>query len=130
MSKAGFSFDTRSIIAFIEALKRRSHGSIINAGQQSADKMVQYAKENARWTDRTGNARRTIAPVNLFGEPDSKQANYYYIGVCGNMPYSVSLELGHSGKYAILQPTVDKFAYKITDEIRNAISRQEGVEVH
>ena len=87
--------------------------------------MVNSAKQNAPWTDRTGNARRTIFGLNAFGNETIGDESVYYIGVCGSMPYSVSLEKGHGGKYAILEPTVRAYAPSLIEDIRNVISRSE-----
>lgn len=129
MAQIKLSFDNTHLVAFLLALRQRSHESILSAGRQFADSMEQYAKQNAPWTDRTGNARRTLAGVNTFGAEGGEDETAYYIGVCGNMPYSPELELGHRQRYAILRPTVQEFAPGLLEEMRNVISRQEGINV-
>lgn len=129
MAGIPFYFDNAHIVAFLMALRQRSHESILSAGQQFADSMEQYAKQNAPWTDRTGNARRTLAGINTFGEEGGEDETAYYIGVCGNMPYSPELEIGHGQRYAILRPTLQEFGPGLLEEIRNVISRQEGINV-
>jgi hypothetical protein len=62
-------------------------------------KMTGYAQDNAPWTDRTGDARRSIDYRNLSTK--EKLAFYLYIGVT----YGIYLELSNGGKYRILQPT-------------------------
>lgn len=80
-----------------------------------AFEMQSYAKENAPWTDRTGRARRTLTG---FCE---RSQNDFKIGVMGMMPYSPRLELGFSGKYAILTPTLDKYAFEIYTSVSEVI---------
>lgn len=90
--------------------------------------METYAKKNANWIDRTGNARQTIK-----GGFKWIDANKCAIYIAGNMDYSpylelahasgsdekgvgmevgtsfAQLELGNEGRYAILRPTIRKF---------------------
>lgn len=58
-----------------------------------------YAKSNAPWTDRTGDARRSISSVD---DSNSNTIRYYItIGV----DYGIWLEIANQGKYRILVPT-------------------------
>ena len=111
----------------LDLIFTRTHESIISGGEQIAEEMKQYAKKNAPWTDRTGNARRTLDSVNKFGWENTSEENIYFIGVCGNMPYSPDLELKYKKKYAILGPTVKEYSDDMLENIRNVISRQEGI---
>lgn len=69
--------------------------------------MVNYAKTNAIWTDRSGNARRSIAKEDL-SEGDTVLF-YLTIGV----DYGIWLEVANDGKYKILQPTMTIYEPKI-----------------
>lgn len=84
---------------------QRAHAEILQAvescGQTAVGNMEHYAKEHRPWTDRTGNARRT-----LEGRLEHSGAQYH-LAVVGHMPYSVYLELGFGQRYAILYPTVN-----------------------
>lgn len=59
-----------------------------------------YAKTNAKWTDRTSNARN-----GLFARAERDRPNYRII-VGHAVPYGIWLETRWSGRYAILEPTV------------------------
>lgn len=65
-------------------------------------KLEAEAKSNAKWEDRTGNARQTIKGFGLVEGGD------YSIVLRGGMEYSVWLELARGKKYAILFPTIQK----------------------
>ena len=82
----------------------RAVSALDGAGRSAAADMEAYAKSNRPWTDRTGNARRTLEGV------AGRQGNRFSVGVEGHMPYSVFLELGFGGRYSILAPTVRHFA--------------------
>ena len=59
------------------------------------------AKRSAPWTDRTGNARRSITGVMLPATTDVISAALF-IG----MSYGVNLELSYQGRYRIIWPTI------------------------
>lgn len=103
-------------------------------------KMGGYAKDNAPWTDRTGNARQSIDGG--FKWDGDKCMSY----VSGNMDYSPYLELAHAnkngddipvettpsfaklelakeGKYAILRPTVRKFVPNFISGMNNLLGK-------
>lgn len=71
-----------------------------------------YAKEKAPWTDRTGDARRSITYADLSDEQTLRF--YLYIG----MWYGVFLELANQGKYRILLPTFTIFENEIYKDLR------------
>lgn len=104
-------------------------------------KMEGYAKANAPWTDRTGNARQTMQGGFKWNDGD-KCAAY----ISGNMEYSPYLELAHAkgkstdnevgmevapsfeqlelaneGKYAILRPTVRKLTPEFVKGMANLL---------
>lgn len=76
-------------------------------GRGAAAEMEQYAKTHRPWTDRTGNARRTME-----GRLERSGA-LFSVGVVGHMPYSVFLELGFARRYAVLYPTVNVLAPQV-----------------
>ena len=80
-----------------------------------AAEMEGSAKLNAPWTDRTGNARRTLA-----GFVKQTDADTLLIGIAGHMPYSPMLELYYNGRFAILVPTVDMYAPAIMNAVVSA----------
>ena len=82
----------------------RAVSALDGAGRSAAADMEAYAKSNRPWTDRTGNARRTMQGVAGWDNA------HFSVGVEGHMPYSVFLELGYGEKYAILSPAVHHFA--------------------
>ncbi len=62
-------------------------------------KMINDAKANAPWTDRTGNSRQTM---------DTE-----VISLRGNTPHFKYLELCHEKRNAILWPTIQKWSGQV-----------------
>lgn len=73
-------------------------------GDHYAGKMEGEAKDNKPWKNRTGHAQQ-----GLFGEAKAVNA-LLKVRLAHSVDYGVYLELANSGKYAILQPTVQKNA--------------------
>lgn len=138
----GFKFDATDMlkkIATIGEVHNRMKSAVGVYCDSSGKKMEGYAKNNAKWEDRTGNARQTIKGG--FKWEDNDKCSAY---VAGNMEYSPYLELAHAkgksgddevgmevapsfeqlelaneGKYAILRPTVRK----LTPEFINGMAK-------
>lgn len=80
----------------------RRKAAIVALALNWAGELEGRAKKNAPWTDRTGNARN-----GLFGNVSvSKDEAVIVLG--HSMEYGVFLELANDGRYAILQPTINK----------------------
>jgi hypothetical protein len=78
----------------------RRKAAIIALAQDWAGTLEGRAKDNAPWTDRTGNARN-----GLFGRTIVKN-DEVIIALAHSMEYGVFLELARDGKFAILEPTL------------------------
>ena len=79
------------------------------AVQITAAQAVVYAKQNAPWTDRSGDARRSIH----MESSDNGMGAYVGIG----MFYGKYLETNYGGRYRIVDPAV--FSYGKNMFIRN-----------
>jgi hypothetical protein len=138
----GFKFDATDLLDKLAKNGEVNRKMKAAAGvycDSAGKKMAGEAKKNAKWTDRTGNARQTIDGGFKWQDED-KCAAY----VAGNMDYSPYLELAHAkgtsgdagvsmevapsfeqlelgneGKYAVLRPTVRK----LTPEFVNGMAK-------
>ena len=73
--------------------------------EKLASDMEAYAKENASWQDRTGDARALLKGDALHDEANDISIAYLSHGV----PYGIWLEIMNSGEFAIVMPTVLEF---------------------
>lgn len=76
-------------------------------GETAALQLEAQAKKEARWIDRTTNARNSIQ-----GEFSWKGKNAV-VTLSGNVNYFVYLELGMEKRYSILVPTIKRNAAEI-----------------
>jgi hypothetical protein len=63
------------------------------------------AKTEAKWVDRTGNARSSLnASVQVIGK------HQYALVLAGGVKYQIWLEVRFAGKYAVIMPTIRAYA--------------------
>ena len=105
----GLKIDAKDFLANMSAIKQRSMFAAEKVGQNAAARMEGEAKRNARWT------RQTITGYSGW------QGKKLRMGISGNMEYSVYLELGHEGRFAILWATVQANVQKIMDDSRKVV---------
>lgn len=79
---------------------REMFKKVVGVAAFTKEDMTAYAKKNAPWTDRTGNARAGLHTDLNVGQ------NYVELVVAHSVPYGIWLEVRWSGKYAIIGPTI------------------------
>lgn len=82
---------------------------------QLAAEMENYGKENRPWTDRTGNARRSITGTHAIEKNNIRAV--LAIGV----DYGVYLELSNGGKYRIVWPTIQQHRQKFLNYLKEEL---------
>jgi len=77
-----------------------------------------YARENAPWTDQTGNARSGLHAV-PFHEPLIAHG----VILSHSVPYGIWLEVRFDGKYAIIVPTIKAMGKELMGAVRGLMAR-------
>lgn len=85
--------------------------------QRWAPEVANYMKDNAPWTDRTGNARQ-----GLYTDPERAVGQLVRLWVSHGVDYGIYLELSNAGAYAIINPALDVFAHRIWQDIVRRLS--------
>lgn len=88
---------------------------IVIRTEVTAVRMENYSKDNRPWTDRTGDARRSIYAFAKF----NPRAFIIYHGI--GVDYGKYLELSNGGKYRVLLPTVNRFRETFRKEIAGSL---------
>jgi hypothetical protein len=70
---------------------------------------------NAPWTDRTGNARQGLA-AQAFDEGANQGIVLFH-----QVPYGIWLEVRFSGRYAIIEPTIDVMGPQVMESLNNIL---------
>lgn len=88
--------------AKLNVYQQKVYGAVHMIGEYWAPVIERAAKEDAPWTDRTGNARR-----GLQGFVQDLSETTVAIYLKHGMEYGIHLELEYQGRYAIIIPTLE-----------------------
>ena len=72
-------------------------------------------KRNAKWSDRTSNARQTLQVFVI------QNGNNVILIAKQHMAYGKYLELKNQGKYAIVMPTLRRYNQRVWSGVRGAV---------
>lgn len=95
-------FDYSEVIANVDKLKERLKPALTMVTETMAKKMEGWAQENARWTDRTGNARQDLTGRHYWEDAQTVVAE-----ISHGVEYGYWLEVAHNKKYAILEDSLE-----------------------
>lgn len=91
----------------LNSLEKKSDIALKMYCNEAAKMMEGYAKRNRPWTDRTSRARQSLNGFVEYGK------NVYRICIAHGVWYGTHLESAHQKRYAILMPTVQRYANEI-----------------
>lgn len=93
---------------------RRAASITVNS---MAPRVENYMKNNAPWTDQTGNARNGLA-ARAYTDGDD-----YGIVLFHQVPYGIFLETKFGGRDAIIQPTIDAMSPEVMSRFNRLLER-------
>jgi hypothetical protein len=103
---SGFGINWIGLGAFVKEVKSiPADVDLDQRCKQLAKDIQTYARDNAPWEDATGNARE-----GLQADTDFNAAGDHAIYLFHTEEYGVFLENANGGAYAIIIPTMEKFA--------------------
>lgn len=94
----------QGVISNMAEIEGKVSSALMLITETVAMKMEEWAKENAVWTDRTGNARQF-----LKGRAFWEDSKTLVLSMSHTMEYGVWLELAHERKYAILEQSIEQY---------------------
>jgi hypothetical protein len=112
---------TGTLVANVRGLEPKLSKVIAGIMLASAPKVANYARTNAPWRDRTGNARQGLAAKY------SASGGVHRIDLAHGMPYGIYLEVKNAGQYAIIVPTIIVQGQAIMASIKGAMGKIQGV---
>ena len=110
-------FEENDILEGLDNVLSKTEVALRIYADSVAKKMEASAKENRPWQDRTGEARRTIKGFAKHASNRSKIRITLQDGVY----YGKYLEYCDGGKYAIIEPTVDKEAPNAVEGLKGLL---------
>ena len=96
---------------------RALHQYVLAVAQRWVPEIENWMKENAIWTDRTGNARQ-----GLWSDVMEIVNSAVIILLGHGVEYGIFLELANAGRYAIVLPALDRFLPKIWADVRAGLA--------
>lgn len=98
-NKSGFTMISNPIPERLAALRAGLPAVITKAVEFNANDGQNFMRDNAPWTDRTGNARQ-----GLFGRSFKRGQWGWTIVLFHSVPYGIWLEIAMDRKYKIVEP--------------------------
>ena len=120
MSSNGFHLDTRQIQVNVKELSRNIELGIAAAIDFQATQSEFFMRNNAPWTDRTGNARSGLFTAT------KREGKRFFILLSHTASYGIWLEVRFSGRYEIIVPTLH-YTIDVAAEASPAHSYEEEV---
>lgn len=97
-------------VASLPPVIDRMVGNVMYFEAQNAQNRM---RSEAPWTDRTANARQ-----GLFAR-SGKAEGRYYIVLYHTVPYGIWLEIKNSGRYAIIEPSLQPTGHEVMLSLRS-----------
>lgn len=97
-----FKFDADKLMKGLAGFENKTATAIKMYAETSALKLQNHARENAKWTDRTGHARQRLTGDALI------VSNGYKLRLAHGVDYGKWLELAHEKRFAIIFPTIQE----------------------
>ena len=101
----------------LQGISLKIRKALLADARNVSKQMEKWAKENAKWTDRTGLAR-----ANLKAHVSFDNTNTLLMALAHHMYYGVFLELCNAGKYAILEDAIQRYAPELIDDLHHIIA--------
>lgn len=121
----GISIDVDSInqvLSNLEAFNDRLRAALVLDAQNIAREMERWTKENAKWEDRTSNARQFLKSHVKWVHTDE-----LIVSMIHHVEYGVYLELANERKYAILEEAIHKYAPEFIEGWKQIIRESRGI---
>lgn len=93
-------WESNTLSPGLTAFPNRLKDALFDVMKFHEPRVASYMRDNAPWTDRTGNARGGLA-AKAYRVGDN-----FGIVAFGQMPYQIWLEIANNGRYRIIQPTI------------------------
>ena len=120
MTRSGFTWTTPPIQAFpagYEKYLQTALRGVEAIAFKWAPVVQNWMRDNAPWTDRTGNARQALHTE------VHRLTTEVFLTMAHGVNYGVYLELGYSGRYAIIGPAIDAFWLPIWADVKAMMGR-------
>jgi hypothetical protein len=109
----------KQIAANVEGWKDQIEAAGLELMEELASEAETEMKQDAPWTDQTGDARR-----GLSGSASQAQSGSVRLSLSHGVPYGKWLELANAGRYAIVTPTYQKYIERFQRRMRQMMKKR------
>lgn len=120
MASSDFIFKPGSLNRNLKAFDGDINALVAGVVDYRGTQAVAWMKTNAKWTDRTGNARQTLAAYGLH------TSLWHELHLHGGMPYQIWLEVRWAGKLAVIGPAVKYQGLALMNQLRGLVNKLGG----
>lgn len=113
--------DMTPLLKGVAALDDRLDGYVAATFDRQARIAEGWMRNNAPWTDRTGNAR-----TGLSATTDHERKKLHRMNLFGRVPYQIWLEVRFAGRYAIIIPALVDQGPKLMGTLNKVFARLGG----
>ena len=114
MASSKYKLDISELVQGLNILQNQVEMAILEEADNGALKLQNFARENRKWRDRSGDAR-----LRLTGGVE-KSGSIYRIYLAHGVDYGIWLELAHEKRFSIIPQAIE---YVGTFEIMPGFSR-------
>jgi hypothetical protein len=114
---SSFEFKPGSLRANMKRFDGDVNALVAGVVDYQGTRAMSWMKVNAKWKDRTGNARQTLAVYGLHSD------KWHELHLHGGVPYQIWLEVRWSGKYAIIGPAVKYHGLALMNRLRGIVTK-------
>lgn len=115
------NIDMSPLLQGLPKLDQRLDNGVAGVMEFYDSKAEEYMKNNATWTDRTGNARN-----GLRAQAGHEKGKRHWIDLWHSVPYGIWLEVRFAGKYSIVIPTIVQYGPKVMGTLNKLFARLGG----
>ena len=115
-SQVRFTINKDTLTPALTGMEKKVHSRISAATRRQSLVTQNYARSNAPWTDRTGNARNGLFTI---AASDQKK---HRIVLFHSVPYGIWLEVRFGGRNEIIRPSIQAGGAQLMATLGNIFS--------
>lgn len=116
-SQPSFEFKPGSLKVNLRNFDGDMNALVAGVVDFQSQKAVAWMKTNAKWKDRTGNARQTLSGHAAHA------ATWHEIKLYGGMPYQIWLEVRWAGRYAVIGSAVKHQGMALMSRLQGLVNK-------
>lgn len=124
-TKISFDLDTTQLVNNIRNFDSKFDRVVTAQMLYHRNEMTKYARDNAPWNDITGNARSGLHTEFSVQATASGSNKEWQLILAHSVYYGIYLETRWSGRYAIIEPTVNVIAPLLFNRLSETFSKMQ-----